>query len=69
MSTILLSVSKCLNFFVLDTVHQGFSGGSDVKNLPTVWEIPHSSSPAWRIPWTEEPGGLESVELQRVGYD
>ena len=24
---------------------------------------------AWRIPWTEEPGGLQSMELQRVGHD
>ena len=24
---------------------------------------------AWEIPWTEEPGGLQSMELQRVGYD
>ena len=24
---------------------------------------------AWRIPWTEEPGGLQSVGLQRVGHD
>ena len=24
---------------------------------------------AWRIPWTEEPGGLQSMGLQRVGYD
>ena len=24
---------------------------------------------AWRIPWTEEPGGLQSTELQRVGHD
>ena len=24
---------------------------------------------AWRIPWTEEPGRLESIGLQRVGYD
>ena len=23
---------------------------------------------AWRIPWTEEPGGLQSIELQRVGH-
>ena len=23
----------------------------------------------WRIPWTEEPGGLQSIELQRVGHD
>ena len=29
----------------------------------------HSSIIAWRIPWTEEPGGLESVELQRVGHN
>ena len=27
------------------------------------------SSIAWRIPWTEEPGGLQSVGLQRVGHD
>ena len=29
----------------------------------------HSTIPAWRIPWTEEPGGLQSPELQRVGCD
>ena len=29
----------------------------------------HSSTLAWRIPWTEEPGGLQSIELQRVGHD
>ena len=56
-----------------------------VKNLPVMretwvqslgWEDPleegmatHSSFLAWRIPWTEEPGGLQSVGLQRVGYD
>ena len=40
------------------------------------WEDPlekematHSSIPAWEIPWTEEPGGLQSIGLQRVGYD
>ena len=38
---------------------------------PLVWEDPlekgkptHSSVLAWRIPWTEEPGGLESMGLQ-----
>ena len=56
-----------------------------VKNLPVMretwvqslgWEDPleegmatHFSFLAWRIPWTEEPGGLQSVGLQRVGYD
>ena len=29
----------------------------------------HSSILAWRIPWTEEPGGLQSKGLQRVGQD
>ena len=29
----------------------------------------HSSMLAWRIPWTEEPGGLQSMGLQRVGHD
>ena len=28
-----------------------------------------SSILAWRIPWTEEPGGLQSMGLQRVGHD
>ena len=29
----------------------------------------HSSILAWRIPWTEEPGGLQSMGLQRVTHD
>ena len=29
----------------------------------------HSSILAWRIPWTEEPGGLPSIGSQRVGHD
>ena len=40
------------------------------------WEYPlekrmatHSSILAWRIPWTREPGGLQSMGSQRVGYD
>ena len=40
------------------------------------WEDPlekematHSSILAWRIPWTEEPGGLQSMGLQRVGHN
>ena len=30
---------------------------------------PHSSTLAWRIPWTEEPGGLQSMGLLRVRHD
>ena len=53
-----------------------------VKNLPALWEtrVPspgqedplekgmaaHSSTLAWRIPWTEEPGGLQSLGSQLV---
>ena len=40
------------------------------------WEVPlekgmasHSSILAWRIPWTEKPGGLQSMGSQRVGHD
>ena len=40
------------------------------------WEDPleegmttHFSALTWRIPWTEEPGGLQSTGLQRVGYN
>ena len=56
-----------------------------VKHLPIVREIrveslgredllekemaTHSSSLAWKIPWTEEPGRLQSMGLQRVGHD
>ena len=56
-----------------------------VKNLPTMWEIwvqslscedplekrmaTHSSILAWRISWTEESGGLQSLGLQRVRHD
>ena len=56
-----------------------------VKNLTAVQEIwvlslgqedsleegmaTHSSMLAWRIPWTEEPSGLQSIQLQRVGHD
>jgi len=29
----------------------------------------HSRILAWRIPWTKEPGGLQSIALQRVGHD
>ena len=30
---------------------------------------PHSSTLAWRIPWMEEPGGLQSMGSRRVGHD
>ena len=57
--------------------------GSDGKNPPAVWKswgqslgwedplekATHSSILAQRLSWTEEPGGLQSTGLQRVGHD
>ena len=59
--------------------------GSVAKLLPPVQQMPvrplcredpleegmatHSSILAWRVPWTEEPGGLQSMRSQRVGHD
>ena len=56
-----------------------------IKNLPAMWETrvqslgheyplekwmaTHSSILPWRIPWTEEPGRLQSMGLQRVRWD
>ena len=63
----------------------GFPGGSDSKesacnegdsgSIPGLGRSPgegngnRSSNLAWRIPWTEEPGGLQSVGSQRVRHD
>ena len=56
-----------------------------IKHLPAMWETrirslgqqdplekemaTHSSILAWKIPWTEEPGGLQSMGSPRVGHD
>ena len=37
--------------------------------IPEKAMAPHSSTLAWRIPWTEEPGRLQSMGLLRVGHD
>ena len=58
----------------------GFSGGSEVKHLPAMQETQvqypgqedllekemasHSNTPAWKIPWMEEPGRLQSMGWQ-----
>ena len=67
------------------TFWEGFPGTQMVKNLLAMgdtwvqslgWEDPlekgmamYSSILAWRIPWTEGSGGLQSIESQRVGRD
>ena len=37
--------------------------------LPFLTSIPHSSTRAWKIPWMEEPGRLQSIGSQRLGHD
>ena len=53
----------------------GAGGTGDVGLIPG-WEDPleegmaiHSSTLAWRIPWTEQPGRLESMGSQRAGHE
>ena len=41
----------------------------DVEELKEKAMAPHSSTLAWKIPWTEEPGGLQSMGFQRVGHN
>ena len=66
-------------------VHKGLPVAQTVKNLLAMQETwvralgqedplekgmdTHSSILAWRIPWTEEPGGLQSRGSQRVGHN
>ena len=63
----------------------GFPGGSEVKvsacsvgdlgSIPGLEDPPekgmatHSSIVSWKVPWTEEPGGLQSMGSQRVRHD
>ena len=45
-----------------------FCGKSSIPLLEKAM-APHSSTLAWKIPWMEEPGGLQSMGWQRVGHD
>ena len=65
--------------------HQETEVSQTLKNLPAMWEIwvrslggedplekemaTHSGTLAWRIPWTQEPDGLQFMGLQRVRYN
>ena len=78
-------MEKLVFFLAKSIVHMGFPDGSAVKTPSAMKETKvqsldqenpleegmanHSSILAWRIPWTEEPGGLESIGSQRVRHD
>ena len=81
LTQILVEESFLTNLFLTNVEIQGSPDGSVVKSPPANagekiqslgWEDPlekemaiHSSIPAWEIPWTEEPEGLQSMESQK----
>ena len=80
----LISYTKTF-VYTITILPTGFPGGSAVKNLAAAQEkqvqslgqedplkegmATHFSILPWRIPWTEEPGGIPSMGPQRVGHD
>ena len=71
--------------YLSPTPHWGFPGGSVVKNPLAIVEmrvqslgqedpledemVTHTSILVWKIPWTEKPGRLQCMELERVGHN
>ena len=50
--------------------HRDFSKLRNISMMPSEKAMaPHSSTLAWKTPWTEEPGGLQSMGSHRVGHD
>ena len=80
-----VNLEKSLVLENFKTSELPYDKAQSVKNLPAMQEIwvrslgreypleegmaTHSSLFVWRIPWTEEPAGLQSTESQRVGHD
>ena len=54
------NAKECSNYRSIALI----SHASTEKEMAT-----HSSIPAWRIPWTKDPGGLQAMGSQRVGHD
>ena len=65
----------CLDFPCGPVVKEYASNVGDVGSIPGSGRsleegmATHPSILAWGIPWTEEPGGLQSIESRRVGHD
>ena len=74
-------LSICSTHILLRGFPEGSAGKESSYNAgdmdrSLIWEDPleeematHSSVLAWRIPWTEEPGGLQSMGSQRIEHD
>ena len=80
-----LDTTERLHFYITIPTKMASLVAQMVKRLPTMWEtwvqslgwgdllekemVTHSSILAWKIPWREEPGRLQSMGSQRVGHD
>ena len=72
------SVLQCSAFFMVQLSHPYMTTGKTIaltrwtfvgKMMFLLFMATHSSTLAWKIPWTEEPGRLQSMGLQRVGHN
>ena len=66
------SVMSCYHMIPLITIFSFIIqkvGSLDQEDPLEKGVAAHSSILAWRIPWTERPGGLQSMRLQRIGHD
>ena len=75
---LIIFLIMCGAFQVVRVIKNPLANAGDVKDvsLSLGWEDPleegratHSNILAWRIPWTEEPGRLQSIGSQTVGHD
>ena len=84
MSLLAAAAVMCLELFIAGSANHGpwgsnaihllvvfvcVWGGVDLSSPTEKAMAPYSSSLAWKIPWTEEPGKLQSLGLRRVGHN
>ena len=72
-SQIISAIALIINYISLEQhVSQSFKLSYQLFLLANIWEkamAPHSSALAWKTPWAEEPGRLQSMGSLRVGHD
>ena len=61
------NAKECSNYHTIAFISHTIKVMLKILHVKAV--APHSSTLAWKIPWTEEPGGPQSIESQRVGHD
>ena len=77
-----ITTGMCLVFYAMDvnglpwwlsgkesTCRAGDTGDLGWEDSLEEGMATYSSILTWRVPWTKEPGGLQSIRLQRVGHD